>query len=291
MQRRTLTFGGGGGGPFNGGHPGSLGLRGGSLLDAIIINGQKYGGDGGSATNIETLSPGEYWNSIYVRSGSLIDHLKLTSSGGRTVERGGDGGGEATYSNLRIISISGRCGSLVDSLSFDVVDGYVASTQVASNVEVIMGVETGGQTIKRFHNESTRTAQSYQKVSQHMMEWDVNASASGEYFAKFSASTSLKTSDSSTQTIANEASRQVDAGESWDQTIAADQAAFLVGCVNLMQDSSGNPWMVPVSAADWILLPSSRYRELAGKYDITGGAATQAGLHYEVVHGFRQLKA
>ncbi len=291
MQRRTLTFGGDGGGPFVGGHPGSLGLRGGALLDAIIINGQKYGGDGGSATSVETLSPGEYWNSIYIRSGSLIDHLKLTSSGGRTLERGGDGGGEASYSNLRIINISGRCGALVDSLSFDVVQDYVASTPVQSNVEVIMGVETGGQTIKRFHNESTRTAQSYQMVSQHMMEWNVNASAEGEYFAKFSASTSLKTSDTSTQTIASEAQRQVDSGESWDQTIGADQAAFLVGCVNLMKDSNGNPWMVPVSAADWVLLDHSRYRELAGKYDITGGAATQAGLHYSVVNGFRLLQA
>jgi hypothetical protein len=292
MERTTFTYGGNGGSPFPASSPHSVGLRTGDLVDAIIINGQHYGGDGGGNPTIQTLGPDEYWSAFSVRSGSLIDHLKLTSSSGRTVEGGGGGGNPDSHDSLRIVSIGGRSGASVDSLSLDVVIDYKPSTTKAWNVEVILDVRTGGQTISNFNDVTVRTAHSYQLVTQKMQEWSVNASAEGEYFAKFSASTSFKTSDSSTQSIQDESSQVVQSGSSTTQTIGPDQAAFLIGRMDLLTDSDGHAWMSPTSEANWVVLGRGDFGTLVGKYDVTGGAATQAGLADEkdATTGFYKLK-
>ena len=289
MERRTYTFGGDGGGPFSPRSPDSVGLRSGSLVDAIIINGEQFGGSGGCNPTIENLGSDDYWSAIQIRSGSLIDRLRLVSHKGRTVEGGGDGGGYAEHSNLRIISISGRSGAMVDSLSFDVVCDYVPSTPIERNVEVIMDVQTGGQVIKHYSDEATKTMHSFQLVTQHMMSLDLNASAEGEYFAKFSASTNYKTSDSRTETIASQAEQSMQSGTSTEQTIPANCAAFLVGKADIMCDSDGHHWMAPTSGANWVVLSSDRFASLAGKYDLTGGAGTQAGLGSALRNGFPRL--
>lgn len=290
MQRTTFTYGGNGGGPFSPRNPQSVGLRSGDFIDAIIIDGEQFGGSGGGNPTIETLNSDDYWNAYTVRAGGFIDHLKLSSKSGRTVEGGGGGGDESSETDLRVIAISGRSGEFLDSISLDVVVGYKASSVKVTNAEVVMDVQTSGQVIKHFHTESVRTAHSYQLVTQQMVEWDVNASAEGEYFAKFSASTSLKTSDSSTQSISDETAHAVETGDSTEQTIGANEAAFLIGRADIMADSDNHGWMVPTADANWVVLPKDRFGELAGKYDLTGGTCTQTGLTFESANGFYKLK-
>lgn len=289
MERRTLSYGGGGGGPFPPRHPHSVGLRTGGYVDAIILNGDRFGGEGGGATPVETLDGDDYWCAFELRSGEYVDRLKLTSKKGRTVEGGGDGGSSHALDGLRIIAISGRCGEFVDALTFDVVTGYQPSTVVERNQDVVLDVETGGEVIKHYSSESSKTAHSFQVVSQHMLSTDTNVSAQGEYFAKFSASTDIKTSDSRTETIASQAEQAMESGESSEQTIPADSAAFLIGKADIMKDSDGNYWMAPTSGSNWVVLASNRFHELAGKYDLTGGARTQTGLGCSVVNGFPKL--
>jgi hypothetical protein len=291
MQRRTISFGGDGGHPFSARIPRKVGLRTGGYVDAIIINDEQFGGDGGNRTNDESLDRDDYWTEINIRSGGYVDYLRLVSRKGREVGGGGGGGSESKRSDLRVISISGRTGGYVDQLSFDVIDGYKPSRMVQKNAEVVLDVETGGQVFKRFRNETVRTMHSYQLVTQHMEEWSVNVSAEVEYGAKFSASTGYKNTASTTETVASEATRQVESGQSSEQTISSNEAAFLIGRMDIMLDSDGTGWMAPTSDADWVVLPREKFANLSGKYDLTSGTTTQTGLNCEEVNGFLRLKA
>jgi hypothetical protein len=292
MERTTFTYGGQGGGPFSPRNPQSVGLRSGSLVDAIIINGEQFGESGGSNPTIATLNGDDYWSEFTVRAGEYVDHLTLVSKNGRKVDGGGDGGDQAHQSGLRIISIAGRSGLYLDQISLDVVLGYQASTVTAANVEFVLDMETSGQVIKHYSMESVKTAHSYQLVSQQAHEWSMNASAEGEYYAKFSVSTGYKMSDSRTETISDESSQAVETGSSTEQTIGTNEAAFLIGRADILKDSDGHAWMAPTSGSNWVVLPKDRFHELAGKYDLTGGTCTQTGLRaVKDSTGFYKLEA
>lgn len=291
MYRQTFTYGGNGGGEFGPRSPDKVGIRTGAMVDAIIINGERFGGMGGGNPTIVDLGPDDYWSEFHVRSGSMIDYLKLVSKKGRVIEGGGGGGNLDSHTNLRIITIAGRCGALVDSLSFDVVCDYQPSTREVRNVDVIMDVRTGGQVIKQYQDESAKTMHAYKLVTQHQTSLEMNASAEAEYGGKFSSSTSYKVSDSRTESIASQADQSLAKGTSTEQTIPQNCAAFLIGKADIMKDSDGNYWMAPTAGANWVLLENGRFGTLAGKYDLTGGAQAQTGLVSETSNGFQRLKA
>ena len=294
MERTTFTYGGGGGSPFPANSPHSVGLRSGDMVDAIIINDQHYGGNGGGNPTIQTLGPDEYWSAFTIRSGDKIDHLKLVSSSQRVVEGGGGGGSQDSHDTLRIISIAGRCGDLVDQLAWTS-SSLQAVNSEESNVEVVLDVRTGGQTIKHFTNQTVRTAHSYQLVTQKKCGMDVNASAEGEYFAKFSASTSYKTSDSGTQSIQDESSQAVETGDS-----APSRRSPRTRRLSL--SAGWTSWPIPAATAGWSRPPTPTGAccrttvsaiSCSGEYDLTVGAATQAGLTVEEEDtdtGFYKLK-
>jgi hypothetical protein len=291
MQRRTLTFGNTLTNPFPATDPRSLGLRTGAAVDAIIINGNRYGGHGGwNVTPIETLRADDYWTEIEVGHGNVIDYLRLRSREGREVAGGGQGGRREIISGIRVIGIGGYSRGLVDQLSFEVLEGYQPSAVVERHVEFVLDIAMGGQTFKSFMNQTTRTFQSYQLVTEKMVAWNINESAEIDLIGKFKRSIDYKTSTTDTTTIRREIDEKVEAGQSQDQVIAAGEAAFLICRGDIMKDSDGAPWMAPTSDADWVLLPDERFKELAGKYDITGGAAAQAGLTSDMINGFPKLR-
>lgn len=118
MSYSVITFGGNGGDQFPMNAPiKSIGLRGGKYVDQIQINGNSYGGSGGTKVPTITLSEGEFINKVDIRSGSYIDYLKLTTNKGQTIEIGG-GGGNASSIHGKIVSISGRAAKYVDNLQF-----------------------------------------------------------------------------------------------------------------------------------------------------------------------------
>jgi hypothetical protein len=291
MFRQTFTYGGGGGNEFSPRSPDKIGIRAGGMVDAIIVDGGHFGGTGGCNPTIVDLAPDDYWSEFHIRSGSMIDQLRLVSKKGRVVQGGGGGGDPESQANLRIVAIAGRSGDMVDALSFDVICNYRPSSCAEPNVDVIMDVATGGRVVKHYQDELAKTMHSYQIVSEHTSSFEMNASAEAEYGAKFSASTGYKVSDTRTETIKTKAEQSLASGTSTEQTIPQTQAAFLIGKADIMKDSDDHYWMAPTSGANWVLLERGSFGTLAGKYDLTGGARTQTGLGSEMSKSFPRLKA
>jgi len=116
----TYSYGGDGGDAFDpvrvDGAGATLQLRSGNSVDAIIINGTRRGGEGGSLGDELTLASGEYVTQVVVREGGVVDRLEFTTNRGNTISGGGSGGSETTLRNVKVLKIGGRSGNLLDRI-------------------------------------------------------------------------------------------------------------------------------------------------------------------------------
>ena len=63
------------------------------------------------------LEQGEYFKQCEIRSGSVIDNIKFTTSRGRAIQVGGGKGGyHKEGGDSKLISVRGRSGRLVDQI-------------------------------------------------------------------------------------------------------------------------------------------------------------------------------
>lgn len=111
----TQSYGGNGGDAFPMTGIKSIQIYSGSYIDAIVINGVKYGGDGGSPSATLNLASDEVIVAIDIRSGSYIDYLEFRTSKGIKISGGGGGG---TLNSLQgsIVALGGRSGKYLDQL-------------------------------------------------------------------------------------------------------------------------------------------------------------------------------
>ncbi|WP_018276167.1 jacalin-like lectin [Teredinibacter turnerae] len=104
-------------------------LCGGSVVDSISTNIEdvygnvqsygKKGGNGGSCSTLYFYS-GEYITSVTGRYGSRVDRMVITTNYGRTLSKGGNGGGgDFKYTandQFQIAGFAGRSGSKLDAV-------------------------------------------------------------------------------------------------------------------------------------------------------------------------------
>ncbi len=111
----TQSYGGNGGDAFPMTGIKSIQIYSGSYVDAIVINGVKYGGNGGSPSATLNLASDEVIVALDIRSGSYIDYLEFRTSKGNKISGGGDGG---TLNSLQgsIVALGGRSGKYLDHL-------------------------------------------------------------------------------------------------------------------------------------------------------------------------------
>ena len=118
---RYASFGGSGGDtgfavPVSLAGPVEVRIHGGKFLDAVEVNGIRYGNaSGGSPSATLTVGAGNYITHVEARAGGFVDYLSFTSNGTR-IAAGGSGGTPHTLSNIRLLSIEGRYGDFIDSL-------------------------------------------------------------------------------------------------------------------------------------------------------------------------------
>ncbi|WP_348734783.1 hypothetical protein [Rheinheimera texasensis] len=122
----TKTCGGMGGNEFAPVSPRKVGFRGADFVDSIFINGHKYGGDGGNATDQYLLDPDDFWSEIVIRSGDFVDHMWLKSNKGVVVTAGNPEGGNLCVSlkGGKVVSIGGRTGQFLDQASVEYIENY-----------------------------------------------------------------------------------------------------------------------------------------------------------------------
>ncbi|MDC7225007.1 MAG: hypothetical protein PQJ60_14760, partial [Spirochaetales bacterium] len=171
----TRPFGGEGGGEFPKQNIKEIGLRTGSRVDQIRINGVEHGGDGGSDLGSISLGNDEYINRIDLRSGSEIDKVIFTTNEGHSIGGGGDGGGPSTLENIRVIAIGGRSGSRVDKLNIMYIENYEPSVIEEENVGFILGYSAPFQEFTEYESSREKTADSYEKVTESMLNQKYSA--------------------------------------------------------------------------------------------------------------------
>jgi len=128
----TTQCGGNGGNDFANQSPDKIGLRYGSGVDALVLNGIQHGGNGGSATSQFELDPGDYWTHVVIRSGTNVDYLELGSKNGRVVKGGGGGGNVCLNLNdVKVIKIGGRSGEMLDNIRVEYIEHYNPRAEIA----------------------------------------------------------------------------------------------------------------------------------------------------------------
>lgn len=162
-----------------------------------------------------------------------------------------------------------------------------------TKAQAVFSIATSNQVNTKYSSTSTNSVlvYSYSTTVFKQTVASANASVSGEYYAKFAASTGYTDTESTTTAISTKCDYTLTSAQSTSttQTISDNEAGFLVGDIEIMQDSDGQYWMYPVGAASWVTLKESEYSCLSGYYDFTGAADTQTGLTTKQQYGFDYL--
>lgn len=289
-SRVAREFGGSGGDwSFPMQYPFSIGLAGDKLVDAIVVNGGRYGGGGGGNVVELTLGDTEYWSMFNLRSGDVMDRLEFRTNINRSIAAGADGGDPWGVQNIKILRIGGKYGTYLDHIKIEYVENYQPSTVLDAEAFAVIDFRPGGQKITQFLEEKRQSAQAYEKITEHMQEFSLNASAEADYYAKFSVSTGLKTTDTTKVDIKQSAAQATTSSSGSEETIAPDEVAFLVVNINVMKDSNGSTWVYPTQVPNWVKLKETRFSELLNYYDLTSGVSTQTGLKRHAKNGLFTL--
>lgn len=269
------SFGRDGGDQFSAEYIKSIALRTGSEVDAIIINGNQHGANGGDKSATLVFDPDEFISTIQIRSDSRIDYLKFITNTGREIGGGGNGGDYHELNNVRVIAIGGRSGSSLDQIQITYVENYVGSVLVKSKAQFVIGFTPQNTTLKEYEDKTYRTTDSYQNITETMLSQQYNASVEAEYYAKVAASTEIKYVNTSTTTISHELVQELKSGTSKETTIGAGQVGVLLLGGSIMKSSDGKHWMFPTTGLSYAVISIDDYKNVLNHYDLTGELATQ----------------
>jgi len=270
-----VEFGEGGGNEFAMENPVSIGMRTGEYVDALLLNGVQHGGNGGGNPNQFALSGDDYWSEFEVHAGRYVDFVRFKSNSGIEVSGGG-----------------GRSGDDLDHIKIEFVENYHPSTVIVDGATGVFDFQYGGRTTETYSEQNLLSAQAYERITEKSTEFTFNTSAEGEYFAKFSVSTGLKTTSSTKEDVKNSLQEALKQGVKSTDTLKDDEGTFLIGDIRIMQDSDGHYWVIPIHAPQWTKLSQKDFKtSLDGLYDFTSGAVVQTGMKRRQKYGLNILSA
>ena len=128
MSIAIRTFGGNGGGPFDIEAVKSVGFRSGDRIDALLLNGSRYGGAGRRESTTLEFHPDEYIDRIAIRHGARIDAIEIHTNMGRSLSAGGNGGRREELTNIRVLGLGGNSGGELDNLRVQFMPNYTPAT-------------------------------------------------------------------------------------------------------------------------------------------------------------------
>lgn len=240
----------------------------------LEINGTDYGNAKKEKGSI-TLEEDEYINYIQVRSGARIHSLNITSSAGKSIGGGSHEGNKTILENIRLLTLSAKAGTTLDELEITYIQDYTPSTLIAEKVEVILDYKTPNTLWTTTESQTTTLLYSYEKVTKKMKEDSYNANVEGEMYLKASASTSIKFTDTTIETIYKEIQEVLQSGLSTTITTGEDEIILIKCICNILQSSDGKYWMNPLASSSPSLIKMSETKNMLGCYDLTGLLYTQ----------------
>jgi len=276
----TKIFGDSGGGvkfetrPFN-----TIGIRSGVRVDAVFLDGKRFGGIGGDESKVLTLGTDEYISSIATRTGNAFDYISFTTNKGRSISGGGDGGTSNDITGARVLEIGGNAGNLIDKLRVTYIKDYSPSTLVAKSAKFILGYTTQGTKTKEYQSTETRTMDSFERVSRYLETYDITASAKGEYLGKLSGSVSVSSTmhfeSAEMKTIVNQLEKKLSTSKTVEVEVPQGYVGVQVATCDIMQDVNGNYWYYPTSDVSYPIVSMDDYETFIDHYDFTGTLDTQ----------------
>lgn len=273
---RTMTFGGNGGDVFSMAVFKELGLRTARLVDQIQLNNIPHGRNGGDDRGSITLSSEEYFSKVELRHGQYIDHVTFHTNKGRSIGGGGTGGVASVIENARIMAVGGRSGKYVDNLRIMFIEDYKPSTIVAKNQGFILSYSAPFQEFEEYTDSIYKTADSYEKVTEHMLSQTYKASVEGEYYVKVAASTEIGVKDSTLETVRKELQTELRQGKKTTQKIPEGHVGIKLVTGTIMKGAEDDEhWMFPTSETSYSVIKITDVKNLLGRYDLTGQLDTQ----------------
>ena len=276
----TMVFGKSGGGkkfdlrPFK-----SIGLRTGVRLDAVILDGERFGGIGGNESDILTFDADEYISEVTAKTGNAFDSLMIKTNKGRSLSGGGTGGKASSISNARVLEIGGNSGSLIDKLRVTYIKDYVPSKLIVSDARFILGYTPPGTKTKEYQSTDARTLDSFERMSRYLETYDITASAQGEFMGKIngsvSASTALHFEKASMETIVGELENKLSTSKHVEVEVPQGSVGTQVATCDIMQDANGKYWYYPTSDVSYPIVELRYFETFLDHYDMTGTLATQ----------------
>lgn len=283
-------FGSDGGGEFQLSCPKIIGLRSGKYLDQIKINGIAHGGGGGAESISLELGPDEYIHSLKIRSGKYVDRVHFETNKGRILEGGGGGGGEQTLEGIRVLSIGGRSGRLVDKLRIRYIENYGASTIVEENANFILSYVAPFEQFETYTETKDKVIHAYEKITQSMVSTKFSANVVGEYYVVASLGTDIEFKDTTTESIKSQIEHERDKINSVKKEIPEGYVGIHLASGRLMKEDKGETcWMYLTSTPSYSVIKQTEIKSLLGHYDLTGQLFTQmAGLkpHKIIKNGY-----
>ena len=288
------VFGQNGGTKFDLTEPHSVGFRGGRLVDAIILNGQQFGRNGGRPTQVITLDDDDYWNYFHVRAGRVVDHITLRSKKGVTLSAGTSKGGKSTQRNgVLITGIGGRAGRIVDQLQIEYISNYVEPISVLENARFILDMRTSGLEVVEFEEHEINTLEAFQKTIEVTSSVEITASAKYSFGKAFEGSVGAKYNYSkfSKEFINNEVKERSKSSRKSTHIVEDGETSFQIAYCDILRDENDIYFIVPSSPASWVNLKDDEYENLYGSFFLSPAVSVQTGLKHDQEFGFDLLTA
>lgn len=288
MSIQTIALGGDGGKSFDEQTVRSIGFRSGERVDAILLNGERHGGNGGKERLVFELQPDEYIDEMTVWRGGRIHRIKLSTSRGRSMDVGQSGGKNAiTLKDIRVLGIGGKSGEELDKLRIRYIKDYRASDILETGVSAVVSVIPQGQRIEVSTSQRVSKLSATRQLMETVFRFETSietsagsSSAFGEFSSKVNTTFGLEVTS---QTEINE---QVETEETSTETMTYAPPLGQVGLeivqVDVFRSQDGLVWMFPttepaiVSVAQDAALPGHE-----NLYDMTG----LLGLHIPAMSG------
>jgi hypothetical protein len=272
----TKRFGGDGGDKFDSGFVRTLSLRAADEVDAIIVNDNRHGGDGGYESDTLVFDEDEYINYVSIRSGSRVDSLQFGTNKGRQIGGGGDGGDFYELDNIRVIAIGGRADHRLDQIQITYVENYVPSRVLQERARFVIAFTPPKTTLVEYTENAFKTTEGYELVTQTMLSQTYGASVEAEYYAKVAFSTEIQYVNTSISTISRELVQELKSGLTTKKEVGAGQVGVLLINGRIMQGADKKIWMYPTTEVSYAILDIERdWTSLLNHYDLTGELATQ----------------
>ncbi len=261
--KETRSFGGNGGGAFNPVVVNRFAVNSGDELDAVIINDNQYGGNGGMRHDTFYLQSDEYFNYMDIRSGDRVDKICLRTNKGRAYgPYGGMGGGFQVFENIRIFTIGGRSGARVDRLDVTMIRDYQPSSIYQSGPSDFVVTKVFGVGTHKFYEaERARTAITYRDLCSTTVA--MNVSVEAEFFAKVSTSLNASvTTQSETEKVA-ESEKQASTTSTY--TINSGEVGLVISPADVFS-SSGKAWFAPTGPATFVTAKCGTYEQIKAQF-------------------------